>query len=90
MAKICGPKLSNCCFVLSIWGIILLVFLGIFFQIKSVALREDISEFGDYKKTSRNCFIAAGLYLVTLAIAGHQKWSNQRMAASTNLLIDSH
>ena len=25
MPRICGPKLSNCCFVLSIWGIIMLV-----------------------------------------------------------------
>ncbi|CAB4018287.1 ribonuclease kappa-like [Paramuricea clavata] len=90
MALICGPKLSNCCFVLSIWGIIMLVFLGIFFQVKSVALREDVKGTGDYKKTSRNCFIAAGLYVITLAIAGHQKWTNQRMAASSKLLIDSH
>lgn len=25
MPRICGPKLSNCCFVLSIWGMIMLV-----------------------------------------------------------------
>ena len=23
--RICGPKLSNCCFVLSLWGVIMLV-----------------------------------------------------------------
>lgn len=25
MPQICGPKLSNCCFILSIWGMIMLV-----------------------------------------------------------------
>ena len=25
MPRICGPKLSNCCFVLSIWGMVMLV-----------------------------------------------------------------
>ena len=68
----------------------MLLFLGVFFQVKSVALREDVDTVGDYKQTSRNCFIAAGLYVVTLAIAGHQKWINQRMASSSKLLIDSH
>ena len=28
MPRVCGPKLSNCCFVISIWGIVMLVSVG--------------------------------------------------------------
>lgn len=68
----------------------MLLFLGIFFQVKSVALREDVDGPQDYTKTSRNCFVAAGLYLVTLVIAGHQKWANQRMSSAPTILIETH
>jgi len=40
--KICGPKCSLCGFILSIWGVIQLTLMGVFFYIKSVALLEDI------------------------------------------------
>jgi len=41
--KILGPKCSACCLVVSVWGIAMFFLLGIFFQIKSPALREDVS-----------------------------------------------
>ena len=31
-----------------------------------------------YQQSALNCWIAALLYLVTLAIAGHQLWSNHQ------------
>ena len=39
---VCGPKLSLCCTILSVWGIFQLTLMGIFFHINSVALIEDI------------------------------------------------
>jgi len=86
MSRVCGPKLSNCCFIISIWGIIMLVLLGIFFKVKSVALIEDVpfkkvttlgktKEIPDYSGTSTNCFIAAGVYGVTFIISAYQKYA---------------
>ncbi|XP_055374176.1 ribonuclease kappa-B-like [Condylostylus longicornis] len=40
--KICGPKCSLCGLILSVWGIIQLTLMGVFFYIRSVALLEDI------------------------------------------------
>ncbi|XP_078284378.1 ribonuclease kappa-A [Rhinoraja longicauda] len=73
----CGPKLAACGIVLSIWGVIMLALLGIFFSIHSAVLIEDVP-FTDedfmhkdpsriyrlYEQVSYNCFIAAGIYLV--------------------------
>ena len=39
---LCGPKLSLCCTVLSAWGIIQLLLMGVFFYVRAVALVEDI------------------------------------------------
>ncbi|XP_046859476.1 ribonuclease kappa-B-like isoform X2 [Xenia sp. Carnegie-2017] len=85
-----GPKSANCCLVLSFWGIIMLVFLGIFFHLKSVALVEDVDKQNDYGKTSRNCFFAAGLYMVTFVISAYQKWRIHRMPSEKILKIESH
>ncbi|XP_044778474.1 ribonuclease kappa isoform X2 [Drosophila simulans] len=40
--KICGPKLSLCGLIISVWGIVQLVLMGLFFYINSVALIEDL------------------------------------------------
>merc|ERR1711962_1380829 len=42
--RLCGPKLSNCCFVLSIWGLVMLLIMGLLFRMESVALLEDLPE----------------------------------------------
>ncbi|XP_067828238.1 LOW QUALITY PROTEIN: ribonuclease kappa-A [Heptranchias perlo] len=74
----CGPKLAACGIVLSIWGVIMLALLGIFFNVHSAVLIEDIpfteEDFEDkdapqriyrlYEQVSYNCFIAAGIYIV--------------------------
>ncbi|CAK9300921.1 unnamed protein product [Gordionus sp. m RMFG-2023] len=41
--RICGPKYSICCSLISGWGIIMLLFLGIFFYIGSPSLIEDVT-----------------------------------------------
>uniref|UniRef100_A0A6Q2XMR0 Uncharacterized protein n=1 Tax=Esox lucius TaxID=8010 RepID=A0A6Q2XMR0_ESOLU len=38
----CGPKMAACGIVISIWGVIMLVMLGIFFSAKSAVLIEDV------------------------------------------------
>merc|ERR1712150_191690 len=81
MPRVCGPKLSNCCFVLSIWGIIMLILMGVFFRIEAVALLEDLPPPIDandsienrYKAASMNCFVAAGLYFVVFLFTSYQK-----------------
>ena len=40
--KLCGPKLSTGCALLSIWGVVQLAVMSLFFHIKSVALIEDL------------------------------------------------
>ncbi|XP_011700861.1 PREDICTED: ribonuclease kappa-B [Wasmannia auropunctata] len=95
--KICGPKYALCGLVLSVWGIFQLLFMGIFFYVRSVALVEDlplekgnftsIGEF--YKEVDRgytqnayNCWIAACIYVLTFLFSGHQFYLNSRSSLS--------
>ncbi|XP_073230666.1 ribonuclease kappa-B-like isoform X2 [Porites lutea] len=91
MIRICGPKLANCCFLISIWGIVMLLLLGVFFSVRSVALIDDIpsglGETQGYKSSAKNCFIAAGVYGVTLLLAVHQKWVNSRTGDTQRLVV---
>uniref|UniRef100_U3FW69 RNase K n=1 Tax=Micrurus fulvius TaxID=8637 RepID=U3FW69_MICFL len=75
----CGPKMAACGIVLSVWGVIMLVLLGLFFNVHSAVLIEDVPDIEKqfttagggvaaihtlYDKVSYNCFIAAGLYFI--------------------------
>ncbi|XP_050425250.1 ribonuclease kappa [Adelges cooleyi] len=96
--KVCGPKLSLCGIIISIWGIIQLVLMGFFYYIRSVALIEDLKmEEGELVKSAEefystadkmyslnayNCWIAACLYIFTLVFSGHQFYMNNRNAMS--------
>ncbi|XP_075981403.1 ribonuclease kappa-like [Anticarsia gemmatalis] len=96
--KFCGPKLSLCGLVLSVWGIIQLTLMGVFYQIGAVALLEDLpleAEGGHhsidsfvatveagYRQNAINCWIAALLYVITLVVSGHQFWMNNRSSVS--------
>ncbi|XP_049877140.1 ribonuclease kappa-like [Pectinophora gossypiella] len=96
VCKLCGPKLSLCGLVLSVWGIIQLTLMGVFYYIKAVALLEDlpleeghhtIEEFigqveAGYTQNAYNCWIAALLYVITLVVSGHQFWLNNRSSVS--------
>ncbi|XP_046999173.1 ribonuclease kappa-B [Schistocerca americana] len=95
--KFCGPKLSLCGLIISVWGIIQLVLMGIFYYVRSVALADDLpgvekefenlSEFyaaadAGYLQNAYNCWIAACLYIFTLLISGHQFYVNSRSSLS--------
>ncbi|KAL6264638.1 ribonuclease kappa-B [Pogonomyrmex barbatus] len=94
--KICGPKYALCGLVLSVWGIFQLLFMGIFFYIRSVALVEDIplegnfttvEQFYDvvdrgYTQNAYNCWIAACIYVLTFLFSGHQFYLNSRSSLS--------
>ncbi|KAI4468456.1 ribonuclease kappa [Holotrichia oblita] len=90
---VCGPKLSLCGLILSVWGILQLTLMGVFYYIRSVALAEDVpgleehfeslQEFyaaadAGYTQNAYNCWIAACIYLITLAISFQQFWQNSR------------
>uniref|UniRef100_A0A8C1G4E9 Ribonuclease, RNase K a n=3 Tax=Cyprinus carpio TaxID=7962 RepID=A0A8C1G4E9_CYPCA len=74
----CGPKLAACGLVLSIWGVIMLAMLGIFFTTHSAVLIEDVpftekdmedgptalqNIYNLYNQVGYNCFIAAAIYV---------------------------
>ncbi|XP_067619620.1 ribonuclease kappa-B-like [Eurosta solidaginis] len=94
--KICGPKLSLCGLIISVWGIIQLVLMGIFFFIHSVALIEDLpilekyhsmDEFYNaanaaYNQNAYNCWIAACIYMLTLLLSAQQFYVNSRATAN--------
>ncbi|RZC35676.1 hypothetical protein BDFB_009452 [Asbolus verrucosus] len=39
---VCGPKLSMCCMMLSVWGVLQLGLMGVFYYIHAVSLAEDV------------------------------------------------
>ena len=74
--KLLGPKCSVCCNLISIWAMIMLLLMGGFFSLRSPALYADIKKLNDsqisqpdvvyaaYDDAARNCYIAAGMYVV--------------------------
>ncbi|KAM4603269.1 ribonuclease kappa-A [Polymixia lowei] len=90
---ICGPKMATCGIVISIWGVIMLAMLGIFFKTHSAVLIEDVplteedikgdknpleNIFGLYNQVGYNCFIAAGIYVLVGAFSFCQIKLNKR------------
>lgn len=68
-----------CCMIFSIWGVIMLGLLGLFFYIEAVALIEDIPPLtnGDsqgnitanYHTAGIGCFAGAGIYVFTFFLS---------------------
>lgn len=95
---LCGPKLSLCCTVISVWGIIQFILLGIFFFIEAAPLLDDFdpkntnitsSKFGDDLKDdfhvrAINCWIAAALYIALLLFSGFQFKIHMSDSSSSN------
>jgi len=92
---ICGPGLSVCCSVISVWGIIMLAIVGGLMLAKSAAFIEDIpmghsennttSSFFEemdegFKAAASNCFGAVGLYAVCLIFCLVQVFFNVKVA----------
>ncbi|XP_004076713.1 ribonuclease kappa [Oryzias latipes] len=89
----CGPKMAACGIVISIWGVIMLAMLGIFFSTKSAVLIEDVPFTEDdifkdqnppqniyslYNQVGINCFIAAAVYVAVGAVSLCQVRLNKR------------
>lgn len=93
---ICGPKLSLCCSVISVWGIIQCLLLGIFFFVQAAPLIDDFDF--DHEGTTQNvfderlkeafhqraynCWIAAFLYVALLVFAGSQFITNLKRSSA--------
>eukprot|EP00116_Pleurobrachia_bachei_P011101 sb/3471363/ len=80
--RFCGPKSSTCMFLLSVWGTIMLLILGVCFQTQSVILYKDV----DYEQTAWqnvaiSCYISGGMYAVIGVISYWQKVVNDRYLA---------
>ncbi|OWR46074.1 hypothetical protein KGM_211785 [Danaus plexippus plexippus] len=73
-----------CCMLLSIWAIIQLIVMGIFFKMEVLAFIEETEPHNDeyddfddfmkktkenYQKVAINCWVAAALYVVTLGLS---------------------
>ncbi|CAG2102133.1 unnamed protein product [Medioppia subpectinata] len=95
LCPICGPKLSICCSLLSIWGIIMLVIMGGLLKMKSIAFAEDLleeytsaplkdmDEFlkaadEKYENAAVSTWIAAAIYVATLAFSLFQAFLNKK------------
>ncbi|XP_037960765.1 ribonuclease kappa-like isoform X1 [Teleopsis dalmanni] len=90
--KICGPKLSLCGLLISIWGLVQLAFMGLFYYLQSVSLIQDLpleehydtlEMFYDaasdaYYQNAYNCWVAAFIYLITLVLSIHQYRVNKK------------
>jgi len=79
----CGPKCSYCCLVVSVWGIIMLLILGILFSSKARALIRDAPDnsVSGMNTAAMSCYIAAGIYVVTTLISVWQIRLNNQAAA---------
>jgi len=99
MFRICGPKLSLCGLLLSIWGVIQLGIMSVLFYFRSVAFVEDVSfeekegmtgqqlfEEMDksYGDVAKNCLISTACYVFTLALSAHQFWINSKGARASS------
>ncbi|GMT24213.1 hypothetical protein PFISCL1PPCAC_15510, partial [Pristionchus fissidentatus] len=91
VCPMCGPKMSAFCMVMSVWGVVFLGLLGVFFYLQAVTLFPDL-HFAEEKDALDNqkveaafaekanqCWIAAGMYFVTLILVF---WQNKFNTAS--------
>ncbi|XP_005097060.1 ribonuclease kappa [Aplysia californica] len=89
-----GPKCSVYYMVISVWGVVMLGLMGVFFYIRSPSLFEDanISESewekekfsadyvkDKYESQAYNCWIAAGLYVAVFIFSFIQQKLNSRV-----------
>lgn len=88
----CNSKLSMCCIIISVWGMLQLTVMAIGFLVKSVLLVEDIPINPDgeienlnkfyesvdekYIRNTLTCFTATILYFITFLVALHQYFAN--------------
>ncbi|KAL7631808.1 UNVERIFIED_CONTAM: hypothetical protein RMT77_010138 [Armadillidium vulgare] len=89
---ICGYKISLFGSVVSLWGLIQLLIMGVLFYAETPAFLEDLPMEGPYENNGQymadvhrgfktnafNCLIAACLFIITLGISAWQFYLNQK------------
>jgi len=90
----CNKRFALCCSMLSCWAIVMLTFMGILMYAHAVTFVEDLElkdskatvmkefiadAYQRYASAAHNCWIAACLYIATLAVALHQYWLNRKV-----------
>ncbi|KAI4468472.1 zinc finger c2h2 superfamily [Holotrichia oblita] len=86
---VCGPKLSLCGLILSVWGILQLTLMGVFYYIRSVALAEDVPGLEEHFESLEEFYAAADAgytqvyinYLIKFYQATHNQISRMRTIA---------
>lgn len=91
---ICSKRIAILCSLLSAWGIIMLTLMGILLYSHAMAFAEDLElheiqaetirefypeAYQRYESAAHNCWIAACLYIATLAFSMHQYVTNRRV-----------
>ncbi|GFO29405.1 ribonuclease kappa [Plakobranchus ocellatus] len=94
-----GPKCSVYYMIISVWGVIMLILMGIFFKVRSPALFEDVAvDEGEwhsqgmdlkyvkskYDDNALNCWIAAALYALLFVFSFIQQRMNARQTYETS------
>ncbi|XP_042864356.1 ribonuclease kappa-like [Penaeus indicus] len=88
----CGYKFSLCLLLISCWGLVQLLLMGMLFYCETPAFLEDLPLTGPYENIGQymndvhhgfgtnalNCLIAACLYIITLGVSGWQFYLNQK------------
>jgi len=89
---VCNKRIAICCSILSVWAILMLTLMGILLYSHALAFAEDLDlrdikadfkefiaeSFQRYASAAHNCWIAACLYIATLALSVHQYYTNRR------------
>uniref|UniRef100_A0A914Q1S7 Ribonuclease kappa n=2 Tax=Panagrolaimus TaxID=55784 RepID=A0A914Q1S7_9BILA len=87
LCPVCGPVLSTFCMIISVWGVVFLALLGLFFNLQAVTLFPDLhfEEHEEYRTElveekyslkAQQCWMAAGLYLATFVFVYIQnRWN---------------
>ncbi|KAI2810109.1 hypothetical protein RDWZM_002822 [Blomia tropicalis] len=91
---ILSKRVAMFCSLLSAWGILMLTIMGILLYSHAVTFAEDLNlheiesnsireflpdAFQRYESAAHNCWIAACLYIATLAFSMHQYVTNRRI-----------
>jgi len=97
----CGLKCSACCTFLSLWGFIMLAFLGLFFYIQCPTLSQNIpinqADFAKsnynytyieqlYKQNAINCWITSVIYLLITVLCAIRFYFNIMRLADRKLI----
>ncbi|OQR70239.1 ribonuclease kappa-like [Tropilaelaps mercedesae] len=91
--SLCGKKCAILCSLLSLWGLVMLGLMSLFFYMRAGAFLNDLEDSDLPKETSlflpekhyetagRNCSIAAILYSITMVVSLILYYADQRANA---------